>query len=284
MDYATVPIKVISSPTDWPTVYSAFAAAFFGAIAAFSLTLFLDRARERQRRLSEINAAIYGLLMSMATLVNIKEQRLTKFQKEFEELQELLIAMELFGSREDAIASTRIVADHLDGIGEQDSQLDGALIPWQDLTFPMTPDPRSLFFTTPGNADLVRLVHVAKAEMDGITGTIRDRNTFWRDNVDTTQGAENDNPHKKMIFIFQMLAFRKSVREHVDTALVVSQEALDQLEEYRKKHLKKRGWYSRWFFLIFIEKEAWTTYKQAPRITKAMPDKANYRSILDIAD
>ena len=285
MDYTTVPIRVLSSPTDWPTVYSAFAAAFLCAITAFTFTIFLDRVRERERRLASVNSAMYGLLMSMSTLVNLKEQHLTKFQQEFDELQELIAATDLFASEEETAIAARIVGTQINEIGEQDSNLNGLLIPTQEVSFPMTPDPGSLLFTAPASPDIVRLVHVAKTEMDGITGAIRERNMYWRDNANSTFADDKERRHvKKFTFVFQMLAFRKMMREHTDTALVVAQEALDQIESYRKRRLKKRAWFSRWLFLLFTEKEAWVTYAESPRIKKNMPDKANYKSILNLAE
>jgi hypothetical protein len=180
MDYSTVPVKIISAPTDWPTVFTAFAAAFLGAATAFLLNIFLDRLRERQKRLDTINIAVYGLLMSITTLVNLKEQFLTKFQTEFEELQKFIRSTNLLDPEGEVATSVAAVNTHINNIGAQDPQLNGALIPWQEIDFPLMPNPTLFNFTVSGNPNIIRLVHVAKIEMEGVAKLICTRNAYWQ--------------------------------------------------------------------------------------------------------
>jgi hypothetical protein len=286
MDYPDIPIHITSAPTDWPTVCAAFAAAFLGAGSAFMLNIFLNRLRERQGRLHAINTAVYGILMSVTTLVNLKEQFLTKFNDEFDQLQELIKAVDLSAPEEELKCAAQVIAVSMNAIGPEEERLNGALIPWQEVDFPLMPDAVVFNFTVSGNPDIVRLIHVAKIEMTGVEKLISSRNVYWDKNIDATIEGTNDaaSTRKWLTTIFQMLSLRKVLREHVDIALVVAQTALDQLEDYRKKHLKKRAWYSSWFFRIFVDKENWTTYKQSARISRAIPDKAAYKTILDLTD
>ena len=84
MSYPVQPIEIVSSPTDYITIFASFAAAFLGAGAAFVFNAIDARLRQRKARLAAINSAMYSLIVTQNTLVNLKSQFLTHFQEEFE--------------------------------------------------------------------------------------------------------------------------------------------------------------------------------------------------------
>jgi hypothetical protein len=267
MDYPKVPIEIVSAPTDWVTILAALFAAFFGAAAAFALNIFLERLNERRRHLDSINSAVYGLLMSIATLVNLKEQSLTKFRTEFDRVSEVLAEITIGRDQNSIAASMTYINLIFQSITLQDQQMNGVFVPWQEIEFPMMPQPQSLYFTINGNPELIRLIHVAALEMNAVVKAIIDRNQFWQKNAESTlNDLQNGQPTIK------------------SEALVVAKEALDQLEEFRAKHLKKRNWYSRWFFHLFAEKETWASYEPSNRMKSFIPSKAAYSAILNLPD
>jgi hypothetical protein len=56
------------------------------------------------------------------------------------------------------------------------------------------------------------------------------------------------------------------------------------LESYRSKRLKKKKWYSRWFFTFFIGKETWTTYQPSKLMNKSIPDRNEYLETIEMSE
>lgn len=286
MDYPVVPIAITTTPTDWPTIYAAMFAAFFGAAAAFVLNLFLERLNERRKHLDAVNSAVYGLLMSISTLINLKAQSLTMFQTEFDRAQRILSEINTTSNPTSMNASIQNINIVFNSIIMQDNKMNGAFVPWQELDFPMAPQPNDFHFTFGGNPDLVRLIHVAKVEMEATSKIICERNSFWKANADAALSEANKGQLsiKGILFNYQMLSYRTIIKEHTNIALVVAKETIDQLEVYRSKHFKRRKWFSSWFFKIFARKEIWTTYKTSQRMKDSIPDKEAYKTILEVVE
>lgn len=283
MDYPTVPIAIASSPTDWPTIYAALFAAFFGSAAAFALNIVMDKMRQRRSQLDEINAGIYGLLMSLSTLANFKIQYLAQFKSEFSRAQEILGNINLAGDKAKIASEMQKFNIVIQSVSMQSANLNGAFMPWQELEFAMAPSPTSFHFTIGIDPDLVRLIHIAKTEMRAISKGISDRDSFWQKNsddalIDMTSKAPGA---KGLMFHLQMLSFRDTAGEHVDVALVVATETLKKLESFRKKRFKRR-WYLQWIFTTFTGREVWTTYELSEKISNVIPDRAAHGAVLDL--
>ena len=283
MDYPTIPISITNSPVDWPTIWAALFAAFFGALAAFVLNIFLEKLQDRRNRLDKANAAIYGLAMSITTLLNFKDQSLRLFNSEFDRAMECLSEVNPTDQN-----SIRRVGDQValifQSISLQDQSMNNAFQLWQEPDFPMMPNPNDYLFTVASKPDLVRMIHIGRNEIQQITKRILERNLYWQKKADAvlTQPIESGPQTGTLAFHLQMLAIRKVLREHTDIALIACSEAIEQLRDYRKISLKKRNWLSRRLCEMVTGKEVWTEQDIIQKMRPLIPNKNAYKRIFEI--
>ncbi|HWY65073.1 MAG TPA: hypothetical protein VNX61_07650, partial [Rhizomicrobium sp.] len=91
----------------------------------------------------------------------------------------------------------------------------------------------------------------------------------------------NSSGHEKLAraqLWFELLDIRRLILEHVDTALVVITESLDELHAYRKNYLPRRTKLA----AKFLGPEVWTTYTLPEEWKKYLPDKRAYSRILTL--
>jgi hypothetical protein len=216
MEYPVVPIAITSAPIDWPTILAALFAAFLGAMAALILNAIFEKLRERRKRLDAINTAIYGLLLTIGSLVNLKQQFLVRFNAEFNELIGNLGEASINTHPDKIDSSDKNIRLILNRIGKEDPMLGAAFIAWQEEDFPMMPNPSDFLFTLEESPDLVRLIHVANSQTTQITKRINERNIFWRDHIKFEPDADDLTSRKRWPYMFQMLSYRTVISEYTD--------------------------------------------------------------------
>jgi hypothetical protein len=158
--------------------------------------------------------------------------------------------------------------------------LGAAFVAWQEEDFPMMPNASDFLFTIDEIPDLARWIYIANNQTTQITKRINERNAFWRGNVKHDTDADDLMSTKRWPYMFQMLSYRSVISEYTDLALVLIREILRGLEKYRSRRLKKRKWYSRWFFEFFVGKETWTTYEASALMNKLIPDRNAHLDVI----
>lgn len=272
-------VYVTHLPFDSASVFVPLFAAFFGAAAAFALNWFNERIRKRQSQHDLINSSVYALIITLNTLLSFKKQYLYNFEIEFAKARNLLAQMNPSGDQQSFDEIGRNVVKIFSEISKRDETLNGVFKVWEEIQFLNLTSPEDLAFTVEAEVDLVRLLMVARSQIYQVSKRITDRNVYRKEKVDGTledARAKKIGPNT-LLFWYEMLDSRTTVCAHVDTALVVIAEALDQLERFRKKHFKERNKFSQFAF----GRERWTSYKLPEKWREFMPDKNSYKDVIE---
>jgi hypothetical protein len=266
-----------SRMTAIPTFAAPLVAAFFGAAAAFALNECQARAKERTRQLGAINNAVYGLIIIFSRLLKFKKCFLWDFDPEFEQALNIFAKLQ-FRDSESVEVVAKGVRDIFYEISKRDKNLNEVLKPWEEIQFLNLTYAEELSFTFEGAPDLVGLLVSVRDESNQIAKRIERRNAYIEKKQDATvqEAISGSASIATLFFWHEMLAWRLSIRGHVDAALALTKESLLQLERYRKERFRKR----RWLGHLRSRKEFWPSYEIDDHWQKFMPNKAAYDDII----
>lgn len=276
MNYPTVPIEIISTPTDIITILSSFAAAFLGAAAAFWFNSQERKKNERRQRRELINNAIYTVSITVNTLINIKSQQLHLYKSEFQEILKCLSELNLH--RPEVVEKTRrATAEILSKISQTDSNLNDVFKVWQETEFLTITAPEDLAFTVEETPDLVRLLMIFRSEVKQVSKRTAYRNSVHTRLEPTLRGemASGVPGPNTLIFWGEMISLRLLTLDHVDTALGIVPEIIDQIGAYRTRAFKKTL-----LRKILRRKEKWLVFSLQGKWKTFMPDRNEYQHII----
>lgn len=279
-----IPIAIVSNPVDWANIITAIAASALGAGAAILFSIIYERRREMKLQLQDINAAIYGLAITLDSLINLKEQYFGQHEDQFARLRQALGGAA--GTAPDQLNAQYRASQIFQEILRSDNTMGAAFLLLQEDDFPMMPQPERFYFTIIKNPNLPRLMHVAVSETNQVSKTIVLRNNLWREDphkgrTEILSGAFSP---ETAVYYFQMLTFRHVLKEHVDMALVLINEVLDQLRSNRQQTFRKQAGLRGQVSELLFGPQAWADYQQSSRIKRAIPDRNKYKSILEVTD
>lgn len=274
----SIDVYVKATPIDTISIFTALFAAFFGSAAAFALSAFHERLALRRKQHDLVNKATYSLVLISNTLLNFKKQFLVSFESEFQAAYEILQTINLFDDDKRIEEIRRQVEGIFGGISKKSPTLNDLFRVWEEIRFIDVTAPEDLAFSVEEEADLVRLLTIARSQVFQIGRNIQQRNINherWseRASQDAARGIIGRN---MLRFWLEMLTSKAIIRQYVDVALVVIDESLTQIQRFRKSHFKKR---SKLGNLIF-GKESWTIGRVPVSYKDLIPDKANYQGIL----
>ncbi|HEX3652172.1 MAG TPA: hypothetical protein VHU18_05035 [Rhizomicrobium sp.] len=255
-------------------------AAFFGALAAFTLSWLERREQVRQTRREMINRSAYSLIITSNTLLNFKRQFLFEYLAEFQKAYTILQAMNVSGDTSYYRSLFDKVSIVFTSVAWQDQQLNGLLKPLEEIQFLQLSAADDLMFTVEGDTDLVRLLLVVQTQLHQISKRLVERNAERKRLVDASQfEIANAAPGRaSLMFYFEMLDARKILSEYVNLALVLIEVATERLDSYRKKHFKGRTQFLQWL----LGRERWTTTYTIPAGWKYLiPDRKDYSDVID---
>jgi hypothetical protein len=273
MNYPTVPIEIVSAPTDYLTIFASFAAAFLGAGAAFIFNGFDASLRQRRSRREAINSAIYSLIFTQNSLVNLKSQFLTRFQEQLEATAKLIMEIENPNSQPVLVQQVGAIFATLQ---QQDSSLNNLCKHWEEPEF-LALTPEELYFTVDDAPDLVRLLMTCRSQITqiqrkvSIKNAIRERTLSAVELEQRVGGIGLDT----LTFWLEMISYRTVVLKHVDTVLALSVEAAKQIHSYRERNFKKNL-----IMKAFLGKEAWVHGGLAGQWKTFLPKPEDYADII----
>src|SRR6476646_8227778 len=102
-----------------------FFSAFFGAASAFIFASMREHHQKRRKNLDEINVAIYGMVMTVEKLLNLKSQFLVDHEAEFEEAAKILGQMNPSSDERTLQKITGEVSDIFGRVSQKSQDLNG---------------------------------------------------------------------------------------------------------------------------------------------------------------